>query len=111
MHSAKNILRAAAIILPLFGITAFGFEHDDEVPEVTDRVARVSFVKGDVQIRRGGSQDWERAVLNLPVVEADEITVGDGRAEIQFDSRTHLRLSENSFLKLATLKDGGIAVI
>ena len=83
---------------------------DDDVPDVTARVARISFIRGEAQIRRAGVDEWERATLNLPVVEGDEIATVDGRIEIQFGIYTHLRLAENSFLKIATLKDEGIAV-
>ncbi len=89
-----------------------GFAIDDEnVPDVTARVARISFLAGEAQIRRAEGGDWEKATLNLPVVEGDEITTGaDARLEIQFDNNQHLRLAENSYLKITNLKDGGIAV-
>ena len=84
---------------------------DDTEPDVTARVARISFIKGDVQIKRVGSQDWERATLNLPIVEGDELTTsGDARIEIQFNRNTHLRLAENSYLKITKLMDEGIAL-
>src|SRR5687768_17404863 len=59
------------------------FEGDD-VPDVTARVARISFIRGEAQIRRAGVDEWERATLNLPVVEGDEIVTEDGRIELQF---------------------------
>ncbi|HSK72154.1 MAG TPA: DUF6600 domain-containing protein [Pyrinomonadaceae bacterium] len=84
---------------------------DDYTPEVTARVARISFLRGDVQIRRPDNQDWERATQNLPLVEGDEIaTSKNGRIEIQFDRDTYLRLAENSYLKILNLKDEGIAL-
>ena len=84
--------------------------QDDDIPDVTARVARISFIRGEAQIRRAGVDEWEVATLNLPVVEGDEIATGDGRIELQFDIHTHVRLAENSYLKIATLKDEGIAV-
>jgi len=84
---------------------------DDNVPDVTARVARISFIKGDVQIKRSESQDWEQATLNLPIVEGDEITTATGaRLEIQFNRSTHIRLDQNSYLKVLTLMDEGIAL-
>ena len=84
---------------------------DTDAPEVTARVARISFIRGDVQIRRAGGQDWEKAGLNLPIVEGDELaTSGDSRLEIQFNNFSHLRLDQNSFLKISVLKSEGIAV-
>ncbi|MGE3468514.1 MAG: FecR domain-containing protein, partial [Pyrinomonadaceae bacterium] len=89
-----------------------GYAIDDEdQPEVTARVARISYLGGEAKIRRAGLDDWEVATLNLPLVEGDEIvTDAGGRVEIQFDKSTHLRLSENAYLKLITLKDEAVAV-
>lgn len=84
---------------------------DDEQPEVTDRVARVSYLKGNAKIRRSGSTTWENVTLNLPLVEGDEIaTDKETRIEIQFDNYRHVRLDENAYLKLTTLRDEGIAL-
>lgn len=88
---------------------------DDESPEVTARVARISVIEGEAQIRRAETEDnsaeWERVTQNLPLVEGDEITTSaDARLEIQFDRNTYLRLGESSYLKIVTLRDGGIAV-
>lgn len=112
MHSAKRILWAVLFAVPfLLSTAAFGDDVDDMVPDVTARVARISFIRGDVQIRREGSQDWEKAVLNLPVVEGDELTTdAAGRFEIQFNVYTHVRVAENSYLKIVGLKDGAIAL-
>lgn len=84
---------------------------DDDVPEVTARVARISFLIGEAKIKRADSDEWEIATLNLPIVENDEIATGqNSRLEIQFDKDQHLRIAENSFLKITNLKDQGIAV-
>ena len=113
MRFAKRLLGVFLMLLPLFLTnTINAFETDDDyTPQVTARVARITFLKGDVQIKRAGSESWERAAQNLPIVEGDEITTSDdARLEIQFDSYNHLRLAENSYLKLTTLRDDGIAV-
>ncbi|MBK7392273.1 MAG: FecR domain-containing protein [Chloracidobacterium sp.] len=95
--------------LPEGGLNAV--VEDDTDPEVTDRVARISFIRGDVKIRRVGSEDWEKAVLNLPLIEGDQIATGDdARVEIQLNSYSHIRLGRNAFLKFSTLKYDGIAV-
>ncbi len=100
---------AQTINLPEGGMSAV--VKDDTDPEVTDRVARISFISGDVKIRRIGSDDWEKAVLNLPLIEGDQVATGDdARVEIQLNSYSHIRLDENAFLKFATLKYDGIAV-
>lgn len=112
MRYAKQFLLLLFFIVPfLFAGNAFAIVFDDAIPEVTARVARISFLRGEAQIRRAGSTDWERVTQNLPLVEGDEIaTSRDARLEIQFNSQNYLRLSENSYLKVVTLKDEGIAV-
>ena len=84
---------------------------DTEVPEVTARVARISFISGEAQVKRLETDEWEQATLNLPLVEGDEVTTSAGsRVEIQFDNYQHVRLDENAYLKFVVLQDQGIAV-
>ncbi|MFN2392216.1 MAG: DUF6600 domain-containing protein [Pyrinomonadaceae bacterium] len=114
MQLTKKILWAFFFLMPLLVLNAgnaFANISDDEVPEIKARVARISFLRGDVQIKRADSSDWERATQNLPIVEGDEIvTDKNSRLEIQFNSQNYLRLSENAYLKITTLRDEGIAV-
>jgi hypothetical protein len=114
MRPAKKIRWAFFFLMPFLFVNAakaLPDVVDDYTPEVTARVARISFISGDVQIRRAESQDWERAAANLPIVEGDEIaTDQNARLEIQFNSYSYLRLSENAYLKVTTLRDEGIAL-
>ncbi|MBX3244494.1 MAG: hypothetical protein KF685_08565 [Acidobacteria bacterium] len=91
---------------------AFGYSYeDDDIPDVTDRVARISDLTGDVQIKRSDSDEWEKAVMNLPIVEGDEIAAGPGaRYEIQLASHKHVRISERSYLRITLINDEGIAL-
>ena len=101
--------RAQSLNLP--DLAANAVADDTDVPDVTARVARISFIRGDVRIRRIGGTDWEKAGLNLPIVEGDELTTGGGaRLEIQFNNFSHLRLDQDSFLRIAVLKTVGVAV-
>src|SRR5690242_5895546 len=112
MFLARRAFWALLIALPLlFSGNVFADVYDDYVPDVTDRVARISVVTGDAQIRRAGSQDWEKVVQNLPIVEGDEIATSAGaRLEVQLNTRNYIRLFENSYLKFTNLKDEGIAL-
>ena len=84
---------------------------DSDEPEVTDRVARISEIRGEARVKRADTDEWEVAVLNLPLVEGDEIVTGsDGRVEIQFGLNKFVRLSFDSQLRIVTLKDEGIAL-
>ena len=106
--SAFGASPAQTLNLPSDGQVAV---DDDYAPEVTARVARISFLSGSAKIRHSGSDEWETVVLNLPVVEGDEIvTDADSRLEIQFDKNKHLRLAADSYLKVVGLKDEGIAL-
>src|ERR1700738_527634 len=45
-------------------------------------VARVSFVQGTVQLLAGQGNDFQQAVMNMPVVDGARLhTGGDGQAE------------------------------
>jgi hypothetical protein len=102
--------RTAAQTINLPENVVVGAAEEDE-PDVTARVARISFIRGDAQVKRHDSDDWETATLNLPLVEGDEIATGaDSRVEIQFDNYQHVRLAANSQLKIPVLKDQGIAL-
>ncbi|HEY9286064.1 MAG TPA: DUF6600 domain-containing protein, partial [Pyrinomonadaceae bacterium] len=85
--------------------------NDDDGYEETARVARISLLKGDVSVRRAGSDKWERAALNLPLVEGDRLATGaDSRLEIQIDARNFLRVGEYATLDVVTLRDEGVAL-
>lgn len=109
--SAVSLTPAQTINIPS-DPTAYSIDNEGEdEPEVTARVGRVSFLTGEARIKRIGSDDWERVVLNLPIVEGDEIATDKGaRLEIQFDKYQHVRLAENAFLKMVTLRDNAVAV-
>src|SRR4051812_11952863 len=110
MRSAKSFFWA--LFLSLFFLNIAPAQPTAaQTRAVTARAGRISFQRGEAQIKRLGSQDWERTGLNLPIVEGDQITTGAGvRIEIQFSRDTFLRLAENSYLKITTLRDEGIAV-
>lgn len=85
--------------------------YDDVEPEVSARVARISFMRGEVKVRRNGEEEWETATLNLPLVEGDELTTGsDSRAEVQFAANTHLRVDRDAYIQIKQLSDQGVAV-
>ena len=85
--------------------------QEDDGYEETARVARVSLIRGDVSVRRAGSDKWERAALNLPLVEGDRLATGaDSHLEIQIDARNFLRVGPYATLDIVTLRDEGVAL-
>lgn len=77
---------------------------DDAAP--VSRVARLSFVDGDVSFLRAGVTEWAPGVENLPLLEGDQIYTGAGaRAEIQLARGNYIRLSESTELTITDLSD------
>src|SRR5208282_3546639 len=74
------------------------------------RIVRLSVVQGAVQFDRAAGDGFDKAFINLPVVEGCKVKTGkDGRAEVEFEDGSALRLapgSEVDFIRLA-LGDGG----
>ncbi len=108
-------LLLSILLLTLFAATAAArpisaddtkYDYDE-----TARVARVSLLTGDVSLRRAGSNKWERATLNFPLVEGDRLATGAGsRVEIQIDARNFVRLGEYATLDVITLRTEGVAL-
>lgn len=79
-------------------------EVDDAAP--VGRVARLTFVQGDVSFLRAGVTEWSPVVENLPLLAGDQLYVGPGgRAEVQLARGNYLRLSENSEMTIAEFSD------
>ncbi|MEW6129438.1 MAG: DUF6600 domain-containing protein [Acidobacteriota bacterium] len=117
------ILLTAFLAINIFPISSFAQDnqtpklvldgstqsYDDESlsgedDEPVERVARVSFVDGDVSFLRAGVTEWSDAVENLPLLSGDQIYVGKrGRAEIQFGRGNYVRLSEQTALTITEL--------
>src|SRR6266851_79942 len=103
-----------SLFLTLFtiNITARAADDDDaDEYDVKARVIRISFVAGEVKLKRSGNTEAENARVNFPLVEGDVLsTDGDGRVEVQIDARNFVRLGSDSVLQITTLRDEGIAL-
>lgn len=74
------------------------------------RIVRLSSVDGDVQIDRNADQGFEKAFLNLPIIQGAKIKVGhDGRAEVEFEDGSTLRTGPDTQLQFTqlSLRDSG----
>src|SRR5579862_2645674 len=68
------------------------------------RMARVSYVNGNVTWRPDGDTDWTAATVNTPMRQGAQVWVGDGgRVELQFDDGSDLRLGSGGVATLQTL--------
>lgn len=68
------------------------------------RVARLSYVEGDVSLAPQDSEEWADAVLNRPLTSGDRLSIDGGRAELQIGSST-IRLDEKTRFSFIQLDD------
>lgn len=74
------------------------------------RIVRLSDVHGTVQINKSGQSGFEPAFLNLPITQGTQLKTGaDGRAEVEFEDGSSLRLGPDSAVTFTslTLADSG----
>jgi len=68
------------------------------------RLARFSYVDGDVSWRPTNTDDWSTAAINIPIREGAQIWVTNGgRAEVQFDDGSYVRIGDGAIVTLQTL--------
>jgi len=76
------------------------------------RAARLSEVKGDVALDRDAGTGFEVAFANLPITEHSRLQTGMGRAEVEFEDNSTVRLAPFTlaeFSRLQLLPSGGKA--
>ncbi len=96
MSSPKTVPFFAAALMLLLLTPAFG---DSRI-----RIVRLSDIEGTVQIDRNTGQGFEKALMNMPVTQGVKLqTSTDGRAEIEFENGTVLRVAENSSVEFDNL--------
>ncbi|HEY3972882.1 MAG TPA: FecR family protein [Candidatus Sulfotelmatobacter sp.] len=68
------------------------------------RIVRLSDVQGSVQIDKNTGMGFESAFLNLPITQGAQVVTHDrGRAEIEFEDGSTLRLTPNTTVEFSTL--------
>jgi len=104
MYTPRRSIRKALIAmlgLALFASAGSAFADDDP----PDRVARLSFLRGDVSFQPAGNDDWVQAGLNRPLGTGDRLhTDGDSRVEMEIGAAT-VRLDQQSSFDLSNLDD------
>jgi len=71
------------------------------------RIVRLSEVRGNVQMDRGTGDGFEKTFLNMPIIEGSHLKTGDeGRAEVEFEDGSALRIVPNSEINFAHLALG-----
>jgi hypothetical protein len=72
------------------------------------RAVRLSFVDGQVRLAQGNQVLADQAVANTPLFEGMQLTTADnGKAEIQFEDGSVVRIAPDSMLTLQVLRGAG----
>jgi FecR protein len=104
--SIKLLITTAAVSFLLLTVPSL------TVPAFADsqvRMVRLSEVQGDVQVDRNTGK-CEKAFLNLPITQGVKVQTGkDGRAEVEFEDGSTLRLTPQTVIEFPqlSLRDSG----
>lgn len=94
----------------LLFVAAFLFAVTAAYADSQARIVRLSYLEGDVQLDRGDGTGYIRAFLNMPLLEGAAVsTTSSGRAEIEFEDGSTIRLIPNTtvfFTQLRLRNDG-----
>ena len=92
-----KILKAVMLVVVLLLVPAYALSANLGY-------MRISLIEGDVQIKTPDAGDWGYASINTPLVEGDQVWAPQGgRVELQLNSGTYIRLSENSALQILSM--------
>jgi len=68
------------------------------------RIVRLSDVQGSVQINKNSGLGFENAFINLPITQGVQLRTGTGgRAEIEFEDGSSMRLAPNTMIEFSRL--------
>jgi hypothetical protein len=99
--SKVSVSRWGYILLAIAGYAILA------LPALADsqaRIVRLSDVQGSVQIDKNTGLGFENAFLNLPITQGSQLRTRDnGRAEIEFEDGSTLRLTPNTSIDFSTL--------
>jgi len=74
------------------------------------RVARLSYLSGEVSIQPGGVNDWVQANINRPLTSSDRLWAdNNSRAELQMGGGS-LRVDNNTSMTLVNVSDNAVQV-
>lgn len=92
-----SFLKIAVAVLMLLPVAAFAAELGS---------ARISLIKGDVQIYTVDTQDWVAASINMPLREGDRLWVPEGaRSEVQIQGGVCIRLGAATAFDILALQE------
>jgi len=77
------------------------------------RIVRLSDVQGSVQIDKNTGSGFEHAFVNLPITQGVQLRTGNGgRAEVEFEDGSSMRLAPNTSVEFSRLglSDSGLRI-
>jgi FecR protein len=96
---------ASKIAVPLLTIALCTLLAVPAFADSQARIVRLSDVQGSVEINKNSGLGFESAFLNLPITQGTELRTRDtGRAEIEFEDGSTLRIGPNTDLEFSTLR-------
>ena len=102
--STRNLGAAFVVVVLACGLAVSSFADSRA------RIVRLSQLDGDVQIDRNTGQGFEKAFINLPIVQGNKLRAGqDARAEIEFENGSTLRITPGTVVEFPqlALRDSG----
>jgi hypothetical protein len=64
---------------------------------------RMTYVKGDVVVKKAGDLGSEAGVANVIIVEGDQLESKNGRAEVSFGRKNYLRVDSDTIVEFSNL--------
>ena len=103
--SARRVPIALVVVAVLLCLSSALFAQDSKA-----RIVRLSFVDGQVQIDRNAGQGWEKAILNMPIIQGTKLSAEQGsHVEVEFEDGSTVRLvgpAQVAFPELTLGADG-----
>lgn len=94
-----------ALLLCCTGLARAQTNDNDNAGDPPDRVARLAYLSGELDLLPAGAQDWGRADLNRPLTRGDRLSSDvDARAELEFDGAS-MRLAGGTDTGVLELND------
>jgi len=99
---------ARVLALAVFAVGTVLLAPALRADDAASRAVRLSYVDGKVQLAQGSQLLADPALQNTPLFEGTQVlTSEEGRAELEFDDGSVVRLSPNSSLTLTVLRGEG----
>ena len=106
MRGTRVLIGTAAFLIT--GIAALHAQEQDQDPSA--RVARASYLQGEVSFRPGNVDDWTSATLNYPLTTGDHLwTDENARAELHVGANA-IRLAPQTAFEILDLDDNHLQI-